>query len=92
MAFSVRLLTPGGSREAFNISNGRLMHVRAKRQSPDQSLVSYIPEAISQVIALLRSEKCVDTIFFTSSSEHCLPASQRFVSVYLTGRRGVSLS
>ncbi|KAF8352052.1 hypothetical protein F5887DRAFT_1057729 [Amanita rubescens] len=44
-----RLLAPGGSREdAF-----------PKRQSLEQSLVSCIPEAVSQAIALLRSAKDV---------------------------------
>ena len=93
MAFSDRLLAPGGSREdAFDISKGRLFLVEAKRQSLEQSLVSYIPEAVSQAIALLRSAKCVGSACFTSSSEHCLLASKRFVSVYRMGRRGFSLS
>ena len=62
MAFSDRLLAPGGSREdAFDISKGRLFLVEAKRQSLEQSLVSYIPEAVSQAIALLKSAKCVST-------------------------------
>jgi hypothetical protein len=66
-AFSDRLLAPGGSREdAFDISKGRLFLVEAKHQSLGQSLVSYIPEAVSQVIALLRSAKCVDTACFAS--------------------------
>ena len=56
MAFSDRLLGPGGSREdAFEIAKGRLFLVKAKRQSLKQELVSHIPEAVSQAIALLRS-------------------------------------
>lgn len=56
---SDRLLAPGGSREdAFDISKGRLFLVEAKRQSLEQSLVAYIPEAVSQAIALLKSAKC----------------------------------
>ena len=93
MAFSDRLLAPGGSRDdAFDISKGRLFLVEAKCQSLEQSLVSYIPEAVSQAIGLLRSAKCVDIAYFTSSSEHCLPAFKRSASVYLMGRRGFSLS
>lgn len=50
-----RLVAPGGSREdASDISQGRLFLVGAKRQSLEQSLVSYIPETFSQTIALLR--------------------------------------
>jgi hypothetical protein len=58
MAFSDRLLAPGGSRDdALDISKGRLLLVEAKRQSLEQSLISYIPEAVSQAIALLKSAK-----------------------------------
>ena len=58
MATSARLLFPGGSRDdAFDIAKGRLFLVEAKRQSLEQSLVSYIPEAVGQAIALLRSAK-----------------------------------
>jgi hypothetical protein len=92
-AFSDRLLAPGGSREdAFDISKGHLFLVEAKRQSLEQTLVSYIPEAVSQAIALLRSAKCINTYCFTYSSEYCLPAFKRSVSVYLMGRCGFSLS
>ena len=64
MAFSDRLLAPGGSRDdAFDISKGRLFLVEAKRQSLEQSLVSYIPEAVSQAIALLKSAKYVSTVY-----------------------------
>jgi hypothetical protein len=65
-AFAARLLAPGGSREdAFRISRGRLFLVEAKPQSIEQSLISYIPEAVSQAIALLKSAKCVSTYYFT---------------------------
>ena len=66
MAFSDRLLAPGGSRDdAFDISKGRLFLVEAKRQSLEQSLVSYIPEVISQAIALPKSASMsVPSIFF----------------------------
>jgi len=92
-ASSDRLLAPGGSREdAFEIVNGRLLLVEAKRQSLEQSLVSYIPEAVSLAIALLGSAKYVNLACFTSSSIHCLPAFQRSISVYPMSRRGFSLS
>src|SRR3984885_4528490 len=92
-AFTDRLLAPGGSREdAFDISQGRLFLVEAKRQSLEQSLVSYIPEAVSQAIALLRSAKYADTSSFTSLSQNCFPGLQRSISVYLMGRHGSSLS
>lgn len=45
--------------DAFEIAEGRLFLVETKRQSPEQNLVSYIPEAVSQAIALLMSEKYV---------------------------------
>jgi hypothetical protein len=82
-AFADRLLVPGGSREdAFRISQGRLFLVEAKRQSLEQSLVSYIPEAVSQAIALLRSAKCVSTYYFTFLSEDCpQPSRSPFLSV-----------
>ena len=58
MAFPDRLLASGGSRDdVFDILKGRLFLVEAKRQSLEQSLVSYIPEAVSQAIALLKSAK-----------------------------------
>jgi hypothetical protein len=92
-ASSDRLLAPSRSREdAFDISKARLFLVEAKCQSLDQSLVFYIPEAVSQAIALLKSAKCATTACFASLFDHCLPAFQRSVSVYLMGRHGFSLS
>ncbi|EED77110.1 predicted protein [Postia placenta Mad-698-R] len=53
-----RLLAPCGSRDdAFVISKGRLVLVEAKRQSLNRTLISYIPEAVSQAIAVLKSAK-----------------------------------
>jgi hypothetical protein len=90
MAFSDRLISPGGSREdAFNISKGCLFFIKAKRQSLEQS---HIPEAVSRAVVLLRSTKCVNTVCLTSLFAHCLPAFQRSISVYLMGRHGFSLS
>lgn len=64
MAFSDRLLAPGGSRDdALEISKGRLLLVEAKRQSLEQGLVTYIPEAVSQAIALLKSAKYASTAY-----------------------------
>ena len=81
-AFSDRLLAPGGSREdAFDISQGRLFLVEARRQSLEQNLVCYILEAVSQAIALLRSAKYANTSSFTSLSQNCFPAVQRSVSL-----------
>lgn len=65
-----RLLAPGGSREdAFDISQGHLFLVEAKRQSLEQSLVSYIPEAVSQAIALLRSANLPEVRFCLSDGQ-----------------------
>jgi hypothetical protein len=57
------LVGPGGSRQevALDISKGRLFLVEAKHQSAEKYLISCIPEAISQGIALLKSAKCVST-------------------------------
>ncbi len=76
------LLRPVDPEAAFDIANGRLFLVGTKRQSLEQSLISHIPEAVSQAIALLKSAKYVSTVCFTSSSEHCLLAFQR--SVFLS--------
>ncbi|KAF9811062.1 hypothetical protein IEO21_06691 [Rhodonia placenta] len=55
-----RLLAPCGSRDdAFVISKGHLVLVEAKRQSLNRTLISYIPEAVSQAIAVLKSAKDV---------------------------------
>ena len=92
MAFSDRLLAPGGSRDdAFDISKGRLFLVEAKRQSLEQSLVSYIPEAVSQAIALLKSAKYVSTVYLLHLN-FFFPVFLKSVSVYLTGSHGLSLS
>jgi len=65
-----RLLGPGGSREdAFEIAKGRLFLVEAKRQSLKQELVSHIPEAVSQAIALLRSADLPEVRFCLSDGE-----------------------
>ncbi|KAG6374753.1 hypothetical protein JVT61DRAFT_4129 [Boletus reticuloceps] len=64
-----RLLAPGGSREdAFEISTGRLFLVEAKCQSLSDIhiLVSHIPEAVSQAIALLRSANLSEVRFCLS--------------------------
>lgn len=64
MVFSDRLLCPGGSRleDALYISQGYLFFIEAKHQSLEKS---YIPKAVSQAIALLRSTRCVNTACFT---------------------------
>ncbi|KDR68489.1 hypothetical protein GALMADRAFT_104694 [Galerina marginata CBS 339.88] len=65
-----RLLTPGGSRDdAFDISKGLLLLVEAKRQSLEQSLVSYIPEAVSQAIALWKSANLPEVRFCLSDGQ-----------------------
>ena len=90
---SLREFLHGGSREdALDISKYRLFLVVDKRQSLDQSLISYTLEAVSQAIALLRSARCITIARFTSSSEHCIPAFWGSISVYLMGRYGFSLS
>jgi len=61
-----RLLSPGGSREdAFEISQGRLFLVEAKRQSRE-SIASHIPEAVSHAIALLKSANLTEVRFCLS--------------------------
>ncbi|PPQ66531.1 hypothetical protein CVT26_009504 [Gymnopilus dilepis] len=65
-----RLLAPGGSREdAFEISKGFMFLVQAKRQSLKQSLVSHIPEAVSQAIALLKSANSPEVRFCLSDGQ-----------------------
>ena len=57
-AFLDRLLAPGGSRDdAFEIANGRLFLVKAKRQGFERTLTHHIPEVVGQAIALLKSAK-----------------------------------
>ncbi|KIJ42161.1 hypothetical protein M422DRAFT_60388 [Sphaerobolus stellatus SS14] len=65
-----RLLAPGGSREdTFNIAKGCLFLVAAKCQSSVQSLASYIPEAVSQAIALLKSASLPEVRFCLSDGQ-----------------------
>ena len=62
MGFLDHMLSPGASREdAFNIVKGCLFLLGAKCQSLERSLISYIPEAVSQAIALLKSKRYVST-------------------------------
>ncbi len=82
MEFLDRLLLPGASRDdTFEIANGRLFLVEAKRQNLEQSLKSCIPEAVSQAIALLKSTKYVSK---------CL--SLRLLSISFQPNRGSFLS
>ncbi|KAF8071973.1 hypothetical protein FPV67DRAFT_1560692 [Lyophyllum atratum] len=77
-----RLLAPGGSREdAFEIAKGRLFLVEAKRQSLQQSLVAYIPEAVSQAIALLKSANLPEVRF-------CLSDGQTWIFFILKSENG----
>jgi len=77
-----RLLAPGGSRDdAFEIANGRLFLVEAKRQGPDRTLVSYIPEAVGQAIALLKSANLPAVRF-------CLSDGQRWIFFILKSENG----
>jgi hypothetical protein len=88
------LLGCGGSRaeDAFAISKGRILFVKAKRQKPEPGLIPYTQEAVSQAIALLKPAKYVGIFCFISLSEYRLPAFQKSVSVYLIGSPGFSLS
>ncbi|KAF8555271.1 hypothetical protein OG21DRAFT_1411149, partial [Imleria badia] len=53
-----RVLGPGGSRQdTFDLLQGCLLLVEAKYQSPEETIVSFIPEAVSQATTLLRSTK-----------------------------------
>jgi len=77
-----RLLAPGGSRDdAFEIANGSLFLVEAKRQSLEQNLISYIPEAVSQAIALLKSANLPEARF-------CLSDGQRWIFFILKSENG----
>ncbi|KAH9058876.1 hypothetical protein EDB87DRAFT_1578043 [Lactarius vividus] len=63
-AFSERLLGPGGSRwYTFEIASGCLVLVEAKRQSNEQGLSTYVPEAVSQAIALLKTANLPEVRF-----------------------------
>ncbi|KAI9442459.1 hypothetical protein H4582DRAFT_1283321 [Lactarius indigo] len=62
-----RLLGPGGSRRhAFKIASGRLFLVEAKRQN---SLSTYVPEAVSQAIALLKIANLPEVRFCLSDGQ-----------------------
>ncbi|PPQ81584.1 hypothetical protein CVT25_013423 [Psilocybe cyanescens] len=65
-----RLVGPGGSRgNAINISKGRLLLVQAKYKSSEENLVSHIPEAVSQAIALLKSANLPEVRFCLSDEQ-----------------------
>ncbi|KAF8961191.1 hypothetical protein BDZ97DRAFT_1921569 [Flammula alnicola] len=78
-----RLLGPGGSRDdAFDIAKGRLfLVVEAKCQSLEQTFVSYIPEAVSQAIALLKSANLPEVRF-------CLSNGQTWIFFVLKSENG----
>lgn len=82
------LMAPGGSRnDAFDTAQGRFMSlVQVKYQNSDQTLASYIPEAVSQAIALLKSAKYVDDFSPISSSEHHLSTFQSSRGSFLSIR------
>lgn len=77
-----RLLAPCGSRDdAFVISKGRLVLVEAKRQSFNRTLISYIPEAVSQAIAVLKSANLPEVRF-------CLSDGQSWIFFILKSENG----
>ncbi|KAF8068651.1 hypothetical protein FPV67DRAFT_1780144 [Lyophyllum atratum] len=77
-----RLLTPGGSREdAFEIAKGRLFLVQSKRQRLQQSFVAYIPNAVSQAIAILKSANLPEVRF-------CLSDGQTWIFFILKSENG----
>ncbi|KAF8965485.1 hypothetical protein BDZ97DRAFT_1658993 [Flammula alnicola] len=78
-----RLLGPGGSRDdAFDIAKRRLfLVVEAKCQSLEQTFVSYIPEAVSQAIALLKSANLPEVRF-------CLSNGQTWIFFVLKSENG----
>ncbi|KAF8479244.1 hypothetical protein DFH94DRAFT_47310 [Russula ochroleuca] len=69
--YKKRLVGPGGSRQevALDISKGRLFLVEAKHQSAEKYLISCIPEAISQGIALLKSANLPEVRFCLSDGQ-----------------------
>jgi hypothetical protein len=88
MAFSARVVDPGGSREeSFRFAKGQLLLVQAKRLSLGQTFIESVPEVVSQAITVLKCAKYVGTTCSTSSIP--LAAFPRSVSVYLMGRNGV---
>lgn len=98
--FSDRLLAPDGSRDdAFKIAKGRLFLVQAKYQGLERTLISYIPEAVGQAIALLKSEKCVSPAphllrllrrlpFSLAEVRFCLSDGQRWIFFILKSENG----
>ncbi|KAG9309681.1 hypothetical protein JVU11DRAFT_10353 [Chiua virens] len=79
--YKSRLLLPGGYREdAIEIAKGRLLLVEAKRQG-ERDLASYIPEAVSQAIALLKTAKLPEVRF-------CLSDGQTWIFFILKSENG----
>ncbi|KIM38265.1 hypothetical protein M413DRAFT_20101 [Hebeloma cylindrosporum] len=78
-----RLFAPGGSRDdAFEIAKGRLLLVvEAKRQGPERPLVSYIPTAVGQAIALMKSANLPAIRF-------CLSDGERWIFFLLKSENG----
>lgn len=77
-----RLLAAGGSRDAVGLSKGRLFLVEAKRQNSDNNLLSNIPEAVSQAIALLKSANFLEVRF-------CLSDGQSWIFFILKSENGI---
>jgi hypothetical protein len=68
MAFSARVVGPGGSREeSFRFAKGQLLLVQAKRLSLGQTFIESVPEVVSQAITVLKCAKYVGTTCSTSS-------------------------
>ncbi|KAF5322609.1 hypothetical protein D9619_001348 [Psilocybe cf. subviscida] len=64
------LLAPVGPRfDPFSISKGRLLLVGAKRQSQSQEFTAHVPKAVSQAIALLKSENLPEVRFCLSDGQ-----------------------
>ena len=88
------MIAPGGGQgdDAFIFSKSCMFVIEAKCKTEKEfkSVAYHVPEAVSQAIAVLRSEKCVSSSWFTSSNY--LLAFQRSVSVYLMDIHGCSLS
>jgi hypothetical protein len=92
--FSARLIASGGGQgdDAFLFSKSCMFVIEAKRKTEKEfkSVGFHIPEAVSQAIAVLRSEKYVSTSWFTLSDY--LLAFQKSASVCLMDIHGCSLS
>ncbi|KAF9479882.1 hypothetical protein BDN70DRAFT_857796 [Pholiota conissans] len=70
-----RLLTPGGSdvmRVILTRPNSWLFLVQAKYQSLDRSFLDYVPEALSQAIAMLEQANLQKARFCLSDGQHWL--------------------